>query len=75
MADLGAAFALLVQLLHVVRARQRAIEIRAGQDVVRVRRVAAAVDDCALLGQRVLLAQFVGVAVQVGDARRDDARP
>ena len=75
MPDLGAAVAAARPVVAgQVVAGERAVQVRAGQDVVPVRRVAAAVDDLALLGQRVLLAQLVAVAVQVGDARGyDDA--
>ena len=49
----------------------RAVEIAPGQDVVTVRRVAAAVADLTLFVQRVVLRQFVVVAMQIGDARCD----
>ena len=48
-----------------------AVGLRAGQDVVPVRRIAAAVDRLALLVQRGLLGQVVAVAVQIGDALGD----
>ncbi len=48
--------------------KRRAVELRAGHQVVHVRRVAAAVHDFALLGDRVFLAQLVVVAV--ADRRR-----
>ena len=52
-----------------------AIERRARKDVVRVRRVAAPVDDRALFGELRLLGEVVLVGVQVGEARRDRHRP
>src|ERR1044072_1510991 len=56
----------------VVRAgERRAVRLRAGEDVMTVRRVAAAVDDLALLAQRGLLGEIVGGAMQVGDVLRD----
>src|SRR5690606_16432117 len=45
----------------------RSVELRAGQDVMRVGRVASTVDDVALLGQRSLLAELVVVRVQIVD--------
>src|SRR5688572_14188532 len=56
----------------VVAGRERrAVGLRAGENVVAVRRVAAAVDRRTLLAQRVLLAELVVRAVQVGDAGGD----
>src|SRR6185295_3934874 len=53
-------------------ARDRgAVGLRAGQDVVHVRRVAAAVDDVAALGERSLLSEVV-VAVQLSHVVGDD---
>ena len=68
---------LLVQFLQVRSSpagEGSAVGLRAGQNVVPVRLVAAAVDDLALLVQRGLLGDIVGVAVQVGDVSwRHDA--
>src|SRR6478735_6283587 len=50
---------------------RRAVGLRAGQDVVHVRRVATAVDDIALLGERGLLGEVVR-AMQLGHAVGDD---
>src|SRR5207244_6811966 len=44
---------------------RRAVRLRAGEDVVLVRRVAASIDDVPLFGQRGLLVEVV-VAVQLG---------
>src|SRR5688572_33424962 len=56
----------------VLRACERgAIRLRAGEDVVPVGAVASAVDDLALLGERGLLGQVVGVAVQLVEVARD----
>ena len=49
----------------------RPVRLRAGERVMHVRRIATAVDDRALLGQRGLLGEFVIVAVQIVDAGRD----
>src|SRR5262244_917738 len=55
----------------VLAGRERgAVRLRAGQDVVHVGRVAAAVDRGALLGQRGLLADAV-LAVELGDVLGD----
>ena len=57
---------------HVGRVgKLRAVGLRAGEDVVHVRRIAAAVDHGALLGERGLLGQVVR-AMQFGDVLRDD---
>src|SRR5215510_11419424 len=48
-----------------------AVHLRAGQHVMPVRRHANAGHHCAALGQRILLAKLVVVAVQVLDAGRD----
>src|SRR3954447_12723222 len=48
-----------------------AVGLRAGQHIVAVRRVAAAVDDLGLLAERGLLGEVVG-AVQLGDILGDD---
>src|SRR3954470_21287872 len=51
---------------HVVRARERAaVALRAGEDVVHVRRVAAALDRLALLGESGFLRDLVAGAVEV----------
>ena len=56
----------------VVGAREgRAVRLRAGEDVVHVRRVATAVDDGALLRERGLLGEVVG-AVELRDVLGDD---
>src|SRR5205814_8677291 len=44
----------------------RSIRLRAGENVVHVRRIAAAVDDLALFGERSLLGEIVG-GVQLGN--------
>lgn len=49
-----------------------AVRRRAGQNVMSVRLVAAAVDDLTLLGQIVPLVELVAGAVQVVDAGDDD---
>src|SRR5205085_1110822 len=51
--------------------KRRSIWLRAGENVVRIRRVAAAVDDIAFLGKRGLLAEIV-VAVQLRHILGDD---
>ena len=48
------------------------IGLRAGQHIVAVRRIAAAVDDLAFLAQRSLLGEIVRPAVQLGDVLGDD---
>src|SRR5262245_56991177 len=54
--------------------RKSAVQVRSGQDVVRVWIVAASVDGASLFGQRVLLGEFVLIAVQHVDIlRHDDA--
>src|SRR5262245_18922318 len=56
----------------VVAGRNRgAVRLRAGQCVIHVRRVAAAVDHVALFGERGLLGEVVVRAVQVGNVLRD----
>ena len=58
---------------HVLVGRKGfAVRRRAGDDVMPVRLVAAAVDDLALLRQIVLLAELVVGAVQIVDAGGDD---
>ena len=54
----------------LARRESRAVRLRSRQHVVAVRRIAAAVDDFALLGQRGLFGQIVG-AVQLGDVPGD----
>src|SRR5262245_37454530 len=55
----------------ILASRERgAIRLTAGEDVVHVRRVAAAVDHLSLLGQRRLLGDVV-LAVQLGHVFRD----
>jgi hypothetical protein len=51
--------------------KRGAVELRAGHQVVFVRRIAAAVHDLAFFGDRVFLAQLVVVAVEIGDAVGD----
>src|SRR5690606_39093103 len=51
-------------------AERRAVGLRAGQDVVAVRRIAASIDDLALLAESGLLGELV-VAVQFGDVAGD----
>ena len=78
MAEHGGAVVLLVQLLQVRSSAGReglAVRGRAGQRVVIVRRIADAGNVVPALGQRVLHAQLVVVAVQVVDAGRDHRRP
>src|SRR5688500_12996634 len=48
------------------------VGLRAGEDVMAVRRVAAAVDDLAFFGERGVFGQVVLVAVQLGDAAGDE---
>src|SRR5262245_54602437 len=56
----------------IVAGRERGtVGLRAGQDVVHVGRVAAAVDGLALLGQRGLLVDLV-LAVELGHVLGDD---
>src|SRR5262245_44675080 len=56
----------------VVAGRERAaVRLRAGQDVVPVRRVAAAVDHLAFFIERALLGELVVGAVQIVDVLRD----
>src|SRR3989449_11332606 len=55
----------------LARRERGAVRLRAGQDVVHVRLIAAPVDGLALLAQRRLLVQLVVGAVEVVDARRD----
>src|SRR5262245_55496575 len=56
----------------ILAGRERgAIRLGASQDVVHVRRVAAAIDDLTLLGQRRLLGEVV-LAVKLGHVLRDD---
>ena len=58
---------------HVLVGRKGvAVRLRAGEDVVAVRLVAAAVDDLAFLRQIVFLVELVVGAVQIGDAGGDD---
>src|SRR4051794_34779194 len=74
MADDGNTFAALgpVAAGLVVAARESgAVWLRSGQDVVLVRRIAAAVDALALFGERRLLVQIV-VPVKVGNVLGDD---
>ena len=53
---------------HVITSREgSAVRLRAGEDVVHVRLVAARVDGLALLAEAVFLADFVVVAVQIVD--------
>src|SRR4029079_19050703 len=59
--------------VDVAGARRR-VGLRAGQDVVHVRRVAAAVDDVAALGERGLLGEVV-VAVQLAQVVGDHHAP
>src|SRR6185503_21248355 len=51
--------------------RQRPVQLRAGQDVMGIRIVAAAVDDRALFRERILFRQLILVAVEIGDTLRD----
>ena len=67
----GAALGPVAARLVVAGRERRAVRLRAGQDVVLVRRVAAAVDDLALFGERGLLGEVVG-AVQLRDVLGDD---
>src|SRR5262245_9959916 len=48
-----------------------AVGIRAGENVMSIGRVAAAVHDLTLLGDRRLFREVVLVAVEIGDALRD----
>ena len=64
-------FVQLPQVRSSPAGERRAVRLRAGEDVVPVRRVAAAVDHLALLGQRGLLADLVVGAVQIVDVLRD----
>jgi hypothetical protein len=67
----------LVQLPQVAsvlgagRSLQGSVSLRAGQDVVLVRRVADAVHDRPFSGERRVLLDVVGVGVKVGDALGD----
>src|SRR5438067_4200094 len=67
---LGAACPVLAGLV-LARRKGAAIRHRAGQRVMLVGRIAAAVDDVALLGQRGLLCQIV-LTVQLVDILSDD---
>src|SRR4029077_18322298 len=68
---LGAAGPVVAGLV-LTRRERSAVGLRAGQGVVPVGRVAAAVDDIALLGQRRLLADVVVVAMQFGNILGND---
>src|SRR3954454_5553669 len=57
--------------LVVTRGKCAAVRLRTREDIVPVRRVAAAVDDLALLAERGLLGEIVGRAVQLGDVLGD----
>src|SRR3954470_15652015 len=57
--------------LVVTRGKCAAVGLRTREDVVPVRRVAAAVDDLALLAERGLLGEVVGRPVQVGNVLGD----
>src|SRR3954471_24347548 len=57
--------------LVVTRGKCAAVGLRNREDVVPVRRVAAAVDDLALLAERGLLGEVVGRPVQVGNVLGD----
>jgi len=58
---------------HVFTPRERAtIGLRAGEDVVHVRFVAACVDGLALLAEPGLFVDLIVVAVQIVDVFRDD---
>src|SRR5438093_1131239 len=56
----------------LARRESPAVGLRAGEDVVHVRRVIDAVDRLALLGERGLLREVVVGRVQLLDALRDD---
>src|SRR5215204_3858235 len=53
------------------RSKGGAVGLRAGQDVVPVRRVAAAVDHLALFAERRVLAEIIRRTMKVGDVFRD----
>src|SRR3954453_2526446 len=57
--------------LVVTGGKGSAVGLRSREHVVAVRRVAAAIDDLALLAERGLLGEIVGRAVQVGDILGD----
>src|SRR6185437_7829814 len=58
---------------HVLVGRERAaVGLRTGKNVVTVWRIAAAVNDLALLGQVILFVELVVGAVQIGDAGRNN---
>ena len=72
---MAAPWVLLVQLRQVRSSpagKARPSARRAGQHVVTVRREADAGDDVAALGERVVEAELVVVAVQIVEAGRDD---
>src|ERR1700730_8298003 len=55
----------------VTRGKRRSVGLRAGENVVHVRRISPTVDDSALLGKRGLLGEIVG-AMQFGNVLRND---
>ena len=68
-------FVQLPQVMSCVAGEGGAVGLRAGEDVVLVRLVAAALDHLALLGERRLLGEVVVGAVQVRDILGDRPRP
>ena len=56
----------------LVARERRSVRLRAGQDVVAIRRLAASVDDLALLGEGGLLGEVVLLAMQLRYAAGDE---
>ena len=70
-AALGAAVSPVLAAMILAIRKCRAVEIRSRQDVVTIRRVAAAIDLLAAFADRIFFAELVGVAMQVGDILRN----